>query len=58
MAPINDFIEVIQHKILVTAGDDFSCNVYDLTKEPKVGGEIKQEGEKWINLINTIILLT
>jgi WD40 repeat protein len=46
MAPINDFIEVIQHKILVTAGDDFSCNVYDLTKEPKVGGEIKQEGEK------------
>lgn len=41
MAPINDFIEVVQHKILVTAGDDFLCNVYDLTKEPKVGGEIK-----------------
>ena len=45
-APINDFIEVLQHKILVTAGDDFMCNVYDLTKDPKVGGEIKQEGEK------------
>lgn len=34
-APINDFIEVIQHKVLITAGDDFVCNVYDLTKEPK-----------------------
>jgi WD40 repeat protein len=34
-APINDFIEVKEHKILVTAGDDFVCNVYDLTKEPK-----------------------
>ena len=43
MAPINDFIEVPQHKIVVTAGDDFLCNVYDLTKEPKVGGEIKQD---------------
>jgi len=31
-APINDFIEVIQHKLLITAGDDFNCNVYDLTK--------------------------
>jgi len=41
MAPINDFLEVVQHKIVVTAGDDFLCNVYDLTKEPKVGGEIK-----------------
>lgn len=34
-APINDFIEVVQHKVIVTAGDDFVCNVYDLTKEPK-----------------------
>jgi hypothetical protein len=42
-APINDFIEVIQHKILVTAGDDFVCNVYDLTKEPKTGIEFNQE---------------
>lgn len=33
-APINDFIEVKEHKLLVSAGDDFVCNVYDLTKEP------------------------
>ena len=33
-APINDFIEVVQHKMMVTAGDDFCCNVYDLSKEP------------------------
>ena len=29
-ASINDFVEVPQHKLLVTAGDDFMCNVYDL----------------------------
>jgi hypothetical protein len=29
-ASINDFIEVKEHKMLVTAGDDFVCNVYDL----------------------------
>lgn len=34
-APINDFLEVPQHKVLVTAGDDFVCNIYDLTKPPK-----------------------
>mmetsp|Transcript_2705 Transcript_2705/g.4593 ORF Transcript_2705/g.4593 Transcript_2705/m.4593 type:complete len:114 (+) Transcript_2705:1172-1513(+) len=33
-APINDMIEAPQHKILITAGDDFVCNVYDLTKAP------------------------
>ena len=33
-APINDFLEVKEHKLLVTAGDDFVCNVYDLTKKP------------------------
>ena len=33
-APINDFIEVAQHKLLLTAGDDFNCNVYDLAKMP------------------------
>jgi len=33
-APINDFLEVPEHKVLVTA-DDFLCNVYDLTKPPK-----------------------
>ena len=38
-APINDFIEVVQHKVIVTAGDDFVCNVYDLTKEPKKAEE-------------------
>ena len=36
---INDFIEVAEHKILVTAGDDFNCNVYDLTKDPKENAE-------------------
>jgi len=40
-APINDFLEVKEHKLLVTAGDDFVCNVYDLTKEPK-----SQPGDK------------
>ena len=44
-APINDFLEVIQHKILVTAGDDFVCNVYDLTKEPKSAQKAKVEKE-------------
>ena len=34
-APINDFIEVPEHKLLVTAGDDFVCNAYDLSEEPK-----------------------
>ena len=34
-APINDFIEVVEHKLMVTAGDDFTCNVYDLNKEPE-----------------------
>ena len=34
-APINDFLEVPEHKVLVTAGDDFNCNIYDLTKAPK-----------------------
>lgn len=34
-APVNDFIEVAEHKLLVTAGDDFVCNVYDLSEEPK-----------------------
>ena len=29
-ASINDFIEVKEHKVVVTAGDDFVCNVYDL----------------------------
>lgn len=33
-APINDFLEVPEHKLLVTAGDDFNCNVYDLSTEP------------------------
>jgi len=27
-------IEVLEHKLLITSGDDFCCNVYDLTKEP------------------------
>jgi len=35
LAPINDFLEVKDHRLLVTAGDDFVCNVYDLSKEPK-----------------------
>lgn len=34
-AAINDFLEVVEHNILITAGDDFLCNVYDLTKEPQ-----------------------
>ena len=34
-APINDFIEVPHHKIAVTAGDDFICNVYNLDEEPQ-----------------------
>lgn len=42
-APINDFVEVIQHKIIVTAGDDFNCNVYDLTKEPERAAESADE---------------
>ena len=33
-APINDMLENKYHKLLVTAGDDFTCNVYDLSKEP------------------------
>ena len=35
LATINDFVEVPEHKVLVTAGDDFVCNVYDLTQTPK-----------------------
>ena len=31
LAPINDFVEVPEHKVIVTAGDDFVCNVYDLS---------------------------
>ena len=31
LAAINDFVEVPEHKVVVTAGDDFVCNVYDLT---------------------------
>ena len=30
-AAINDMIEIPQHRVLVTAGDDFICNVYDLS---------------------------
>uniref|UniRef100_A0A7S3IEQ6 Uncharacterized protein n=1 Tax=Strombidium inclinatum TaxID=197538 RepID=A0A7S3IEQ6_9SPIT len=44
-APINDFLEVVEHKILVTAGDDFQCNVYDLTQEPK-SLEIEKQKEE------------
>jgi len=33
-APINDMVEVVEHNLLITAGDDFTCNVYDLTKTP------------------------
>ena len=33
-APINNFLEVREHNLLVTAGDDFVCNVYDLSKAP------------------------
>ena len=29
-APINDFVEVPHHKVVVTAGDDFVCNIYNL----------------------------
>ena len=32
-APVNDFIEDIYNKTLVTAGDDFVCNVFDLFKK-------------------------
>ena len=35
LATINDFVEVAEHKVLVTAGDDFVCNVYDLNQTPK-----------------------
>lgn len=31
-APINDFFEDTANKRLVTAGDDFVCNIYDLLK--------------------------
>lgn len=34
-ASINDFIEVKQHNLVITAGDDFVCNVFDLSKEPE-----------------------
>ena len=34
-APINGFLEVPEHKVAVTVGDDFLCNIYDLTKPPK-----------------------
>lgn len=33
-AQINNFLEVTEHNLLVTAGDDFVCNVYDLGKPP------------------------
>ena len=33
-AQINTMIEVKEHRLLVTAGDDFVCNVYDLSKLP------------------------
>lgn len=45
-APINDFVEVLEHRLLVTAGDDFVCNVYDLSKEPESMKKIVQEEEK------------
>ena len=34
-APINDLVESVHHSILVTAGDDFTCNVYDLMVNPE-----------------------
>jgi len=43
-APINDFLEVPEHKKIVTAGDDFLCNIYDLTKPPK--SSLPKEDEK------------
>jgi len=45
-APINDMIEVPEHKLVITAGDDFNCNVYDLTKEPEKSKPKKEEEEK------------
>jgi WD40 repeat protein len=35
-APINDFFEDIHNKWVITAGDDFVCNVYDLLKQPEL----------------------
>ena len=34
-AQVNDFVEVKEHNLLVTAGDDFVCNIYDLGKAPE-----------------------
>lgn len=32
-APINDFVEVKEHNLIVTAGDDRCCLVFDLTQQ-------------------------
>jgi WD40 repeat protein len=40
-ATINDYIEDTFNKWLVTAGDDFVCNVYDLLKQPDSMNEIE-----------------
>jgi hypothetical protein len=46
-ATINDFIEDKTYARLVSAGDDFVCNVYDLTKEPEsMKSKKKQEEQK------------
>lgn len=45
-APINDFLENTHNKWLVTAGDDFVCNVYDLMKEPESAKAVQQEEKK------------
>lgn len=44
-ATLNDFVECVEQKTLITAGDDFVCNVYDLTEEPK-SMTIKRQAEK------------
>jgi WD40 repeat protein len=45
-ASINDFIEVKQHNLVITAGDDFVCNVFDLSKEPDSALKKKEIKEK------------
>lgn len=49
-APINDFVEVPEHKLLVTVGDDFVCNVYDLSEEPKSMKVAREKAKKEIDL--------
>ena len=45
-APINSFLEVKEHNLLVTAGDDFVCNVYDLSKAPTSVPEEREKPKK------------